>query len=159
MNRFKIIFLLTALACPWFGHPAFASGLPFGTGNDLLAACKPVLGPADTWEFEQGTCAGLVAGIYLGKEISSIRLSGNADSCIKSCSSSPEEFHCKARCNALFKAASWDFCVPKDVPVSQLVRVVVKYLEEHPAQLHNPAHGLVYASLKDAFPCTDSSNR
>ena len=149
---------LVGLTCLWHWHLAHASGLPFGTGNDLLAACKPLLGPADAWQFEQGTCAGLIAGIYLGKEISSIRLSGNTDRCIKSCISSSEVSLCKARCNALSKAASWDFCAPSQVPVDQLVRVVVRYLEEHPGQLHNPAHGLIYASFKEAFPCAESND-
>jgi hypothetical protein len=46
------------------------------------------------------------------------------------------------------------FCVPDSgIPVIQAMRVVVKYLKEHPEQLHEDGMGLTVAALKDSFPC------
>jgi hypothetical protein len=36
---------------------------------------------------------------------------------------------------------------------SQLERIVVKWLKEHPETLHNDAAPLVLIALHDAFPC------
>ena len=46
------------------------------------------------------------------------------------------------------------FCLPDSgIPVIQAVRVVVKYLKEHPEQLHEDGMGLTVAALIDSFPC------
>ena len=46
------------------------------------------------------------------------------------------------------------FCVPTDASDGQLVKVVTKYLNEHPEELHTDAAGLVANALQDAFPCS-----
>jgi hypothetical protein len=45
------------------------------------------------------------------------------------------------------------YCIPEGVTSGQGVRVVVKWLRNHPDKLHNSARVLVVASLADAFPC------
>jgi hypothetical protein len=46
------------------------------------------------------------------------------------------------------------FCVQKEgLETEQAVRVVVKYMEEHPEQLHLPKRLLVFLALSAAFPC------
>lgn len=45
------------------------------------------------------------------------------------------------------------FCVPKGAMLMQLVRVVEKYLREHPEQLHIHQAALVTKALQVAFPC------
>lgn len=46
------------------------------------------------------------------------------------------------------------FCLPESgIPVIQAIRVVVKYLQEHPDQLHEDAMVLTIAALKGSFPC------
>ena len=45
------------------------------------------------------------------------------------------------------------FCRPKGVNNGQLVRVVVKYLEENPESLHEWQFNLVLKALIEAFPC------
>ena len=44
-------------------------------------------------------------------------------------------------------------CIPDGVTPEQLRRVVVKWLEEHPENLHESAMGEVALALKNAFPC------
>lgn len=46
------------------------------------------------------------------------------------------------------------FCAPAKASSSQLVKVVTKYLNEHPEKLHFGAGGLVANALQDAFPCS-----
>jgi hypothetical protein len=47
-----------------------------------------------------------------------------------------------------------EFCAPTDgIPVIQGVRVVVKYLTDHPEQLHLNGMTVTWMALKDAFPC------
>lgn len=46
-------------------------------------------------------------------------------------------------------------CVPPErVSVRQVQRVVVKYLQEHPEQLHYTKFALVNIALNQAFPCS-----
>jgi len=56
------------------------------------------------------------------------------------------------------KSGLIQFCTPVDgIPVIQAVRIVVKYLKNHPEQLHENGMGLTVAALKDSFPCKASN--
>jgi hypothetical protein len=48
-------------------------------------------------------------------------------------------------------------CIPEKAPISQLARVLVKWLREHPERLHESKSGLTADALKDAFPCPAST--
>ncbi|MNJ01850.1 hypothetical protein D3C73_1616130 [compost metagenome] len=45
------------------------------------------------------------------------------------------------------------FCVPTTVTYAQLVRVVVKYLQDNPKDLNKGRMTLVWQALMDAYPC------
>ena len=45
------------------------------------------------------------------------------------------------------------FCPPPSVTPDQLVRVVVQYLEAHPARLHENFFQLAYQAMHAAWPC------
>ncbi len=45
------------------------------------------------------------------------------------------------------------YCVPDNVPVDQKIRVVVKFLNDHPERLHELAIVLTIEALQQAFPC------
>ena len=47
------------------------------------------------------------------------------------------------------------FCLPDQAEVDQLIRVAMKYLEDHPAQLHYNAAYALQVALREAFPCTE----
>ena len=53
-----------------------------------------------------------------------------------------------------FKGATAVFCRPNNSTNVQLVRIVVKYLQDHPEELHKDEFVLAIA-LRTAFPCTD----
>jgi hypothetical protein len=45
------------------------------------------------------------------------------------------------------------YCILNTSDRYQLIRVVTKYLNDHPATLNNPAGALVSNAMIDAFPC------
>ena len=45
------------------------------------------------------------------------------------------------------------YCMPHRVTVGQLERIVVKYLEARPEELHMSASSLVLTAYMQAFPC------
>ncbi len=48
------------------------------------------------------------------------------------------------------------YCLPEEAEFDQLVRVVVKWLEDNPASLHHNAAGLVRGAFSEAFPCPEA---
>ncbi len=55
----------------------------------------------------------------------------------------------------LFNIDQMDVCIPIEANAGQLVRVFLKYLDDHPEELHENATGLMIASWSFAFPCSD----
>jgi hypothetical protein len=49
--------------------------------------------------------------------------------------------------------ATLKFCPPKGAPVIQGIRVVVRYLENHPERLQDPFVALAYEAMSEAWPC------
>ena len=55
-----------------------------------------------------------------------------------------------------FKTSGMDApptCWPQPLKNQQLVRIVIKYLRDNPANLHAEPHILIMQSLRDAFKC------
>lgn len=48
------------------------------------------------------------------------------------------------------------YCVPEGVTMSQIKSIVLKYVQDHPEDLHYPSIGLVIVALNKAFPCPAS---
>ncbi|BCG88271.1 hypothetical protein MesoLj113c_43810 [Mesorhizobium sp. 113-3-9] len=49
-------------------------------------------------------------------------------------------------------------CVPTEVRTTQYARIVVKYLDAHPEELHQDGSYLAYIALNSAFPCKNVGN-
>lgn len=45
------------------------------------------------------------------------------------------------------------WCGTQEMQHIQLIRVAVKYLQDHPEQLHKPAAWLMVLAFREAFPC------
>ena len=45
------------------------------------------------------------------------------------------------------------FCLPEGATNIQKVRVIRKYISNHPEEAHNPAQGQALMALREAFPC------
>jgi hypothetical protein len=50
-------------------------------------------------------------------------------------------------------ALSTDACVPDKVTIGQAIRVIVKYVNDHPNNMHLDFKVLGEAALKQAWPC------
>jgi len=106
-------------------------------GNDVLDSCQIAVrnfddngGPAGE-RFDAGWCSGWVNGA-----LELTKLHNERTTLIKE------------------KPTLLQFCVGvPGIPVIQAMRIVVKYLKEHPEQLHEDGMGLTVTALKDAFPC------
>jgi len=48
---------------------------------------------------------------------------------------------------------SWSFCLPAEVTAEQEIRIVLKYIREHPEQAHELTVNLAIWALQTAFPC------
>jgi hypothetical protein len=46
-------------------------------------------------------------------------------------------------------------CVPRKVSIGELRAIVIKYLDEHPKELHNGAAGIVLNAVYKAYPCKE----
>ena len=96
------------------------------TGNELLDYCQNALDSdvSDDNSMTTGVCVGYIRAIYDQN---------------------------------LFEQAMYTrpqfFCIPQEASPKQVIRVVVKYLEDHPEELHRPAYWPVSIALPAAFPC------
>ena len=48
-------------------------------------------------------------------------------------------------------------CTPEEFEYSQIARVVVKRLEDHPETLHSSASPLAFTAIQQAFPCSKAA--
>lgn len=108
-------------------------GPVFADGNRLLSSCEVVLDSVNTSQisgdsYHAGFCLGFVQGVY--------QLNGAYQSWLK--------------------VDQPLFCTPPEgISNGQAVRIVNKYLQEHPEQLHEEEYFLVIKALREAFPCKD----
>ncbi len=48
------------------------------------------------------------------------------------------------------------YCVPKDASWPQLIRVLVKWLEDHPDKLDLPGYDVIHLAMSKSYPCPAS---
>ena len=106
-------------------------------GNLLLEQCQafldtPILATPNL-AYENGLAAGACIGYMTSVRDNNLRL------------------------NEVLKVAKSDlgYCLPSPLEGEQLIRVIVKYLEDNPAKLHTIAAPLVKAAFREAFPCPE----
>ncbi|WP_454834749.1 Rap1a/Tai family immunity protein [Pseudomonas lini] len=124
----KMMCTLALLATGWTGHV-------LADGNALLQQCKDALtvmdGGTGKSPFGGGVCLGKIDGTIDGIEVARGYYSA-----------------------ALGKTLSPFICWPKEpVAKEQQVRIVVKYLKEHPESLHESEASLITLAMAFAFPC------
>lgn len=101
------------------------------SGRTLLSECREAVTVLDTQRFgsatsafSAGVCMGYVAGF---DDLSAVY--------------------------SYFEDDPRTFCVPTEVSREQLIRVLVKYLQDNPARLHENRAILLNDAISDAFPC------
>jgi len=136
MRMVAVVLSVVALGSAQAPRQAHNGGVVLfgGTGSDLLTRCSDMgaLKVGDTVaplrlaeaKFHAGSCEGYIAGV----------------------SDTTQGYDSVAPKNRLY-------CLPSNVDMDQLIRVVKKWLEDNPSQLNLPAHILVKRALGEAFPC------
>ena len=108
-------------------------------GNRFLTHCSQLLKHADagfsaeTDSFDSEWCLAYMQGFSDGWEGSTLAHSKDY-----------EDYR---------KTAQTIFCIPAEVTLGQEIRVVVKWLQDHPERLHHEASAEIVAALRTAFPC------
>jgi hypothetical protein len=99
------------------------------TGEELLQKCKGIASKPTV--YESGFCAG-----YISATIETLSMWETSD------------FYSKRTHEQDAK-----FCFPDNVDNGQILLVFIKYLEDHPEELHKPANLLFVQAMRKAFPC------
>lgn len=102
-------------------------------GAEFLPDCQNILEKSESREYDSfstGYCLGVIQGTWDALFVASARVAAiGQESLLKMCP--PEE----------------------NISGDQAVRIVVKYLEDHPEELHIPLTYLVHRAFVAAFPC------
>jgi len=128
MKCFLVVFFLT------FPLSVLAqSGNGFGgmTGNDLLPMCQAGIDRAN------------------GKTIST-NMIPDAVRCLSYIQGFIDGFAVRDNVEEGMKPT---LCFPDGATGGQMVRIVTKWLEDHPARLHEPAWGLIFLAMQESFIC------
>ena len=131
-------YITTALLLLVLSSPAQA-GIS-DSGNELLPACKLALDPPNNESRRQADdalyCSAFVRGYVSGWGESAL----NAANKSKPYKGTPYELGL--------------YCIPGKVTTSQMIRIVVAYMERHPEELHKDPGRLIRFAINEAFPCT-----
>lgn len=96
------------------------------TGNDMLRNCAEFLKENNQIDgyFNSGVCAGFVSGV--------------ANTLAYARDASP---------------ATVKICIPDGFTIGQGIRILQKYLTDHPKDLHRSATALALTAYREAYPC------
>ena len=125
-----VIFFILALS----GEINAREGYPYVSGNDLIDNCENIEGNDFESAFNMGHCYGYILGVYDTIEI---------------------EIDQKLLPSGKHSISGY-YCLTTRLPYKQIVRVVVKYLQDNPKDLHTSAAILIDLALREAFgpnPC------
>jgi Rap1a immunity proteins len=126
------VLLSVALVCTLAGSLQ-AVDSPSDSGKDFLRLCTVIdknhREQTPLEELENMSCVGYIHGLSNGVEVGIEFAKGQNGSV-------PEPY-----------------CLPPEVEIKQLVRVVLKYIKAHPETAHKPTAYLAMAALQQAFPC------
>ncbi len=146
--------LILAVVLSLVVSPVAAQEDPLDSGAGLLSACKAAIA---AWEGAQGSPVGLIRAMqcraYIrgfdgGRQtteallLTAFQLRGETDW---------TEQAMKQALKGI--KTSRLVCVPDGAGVAQIVKTVVRYLEQHPEQLHVDPSFLVLPAMMEAFPC------
>jgi|HubBroStandDraft_1064217.scaffolds.fasta_scaffold168636_2 hypothetical protein len=104
------------------------------TGNELQSKCKHAVQetPSDlSSSWSAGLCAGYISGVVDSQAMWEA---------FEHVEKNYEQFH---------------YCMPAAATNEQALKIVVKYLDDHPERLHEPANILILEALHKAFPCAN----
>jgi len=137
-----------AIALAFFLMPQAASALGFSAidGNVMLKNCKAWVSLLDNPHFQGQDNPDNLRAISHGDMVDGASCVGYVMGVVD------DHFSCQINEKSPVDPTK-HFCLPDGVTPNQTVRVIVKWLEDHPARLHEKAIGLVLTALRENFPC------
>jgi len=106
-------------------------------GKTLYAACSSLKNEPTV---QSGYCVGYFTGVWEGMKLGialPIMIEGGQSAA-----------ELEGMSNQLLRV-----CMPPEVERGQMIDVVIKYLDNNPAERHGPARMLTWLALLEAFPC------
>jgi len=143
---FTTVFAFVFLVLP---HSAAAIGFSALDGNELLKQCKAYANLLNIPNVRDTDDPVVLRAMARGDFANGMHCLGYVTGVID------DHFNCQlgqASATAALDPTK-DFCLPDGVTPNQTVRVIVKWLEDHPARLHESAIELANKALKESFPC------
>ena len=130
-----LLICLAGFARPQAGSVTVTSR--FGTAERLVDSCKKVenlevdhMAAPSKEHYDVGLCSGFIIGVV-----------------------DAETYRAEVAQSFGQKDAHPAECVPSNATVTQLAKVIVKYGNEHPNELHTAAIDFVHGALMSGFPC------
>lgn len=131
--------------------PLRASAIGFSSynGNQMLKECNPWVSLMDNPKAQDTDNPDTLRAMARGDYVNGAHCLGYVQGVMD------DHFSCQL--NEPSSAGALDptkhFCLPDGVTPNQAVRVIVKWLEDHPARLQENAAELAGNALRDNFPC------
>lgn len=147
-HRFFLLATVSALVL-LISHRTFALGYSSLDGNELLKECKAYTNLFNLPNVRDTNDPDVIRAMARGDF-------ANGAHCL-GCITGVVDDHFNCQTSEASSTAAFDptkhFCLPDGVAPNQTVRVVVKWLEDHPARLHESAVELVLGALRENYPC------
>lgn len=125
---------------------AFASGVSAFDGNQLLKECKAYVNLLSLRDVQDKDDPDVLRAQARGDYV-------NGMHCLGYVTGVADSYQINEPPSTAALDPKKHFCLSDGVTPNQTVRVIAKWLEDHPARLHELAIGLVLSALKDNFPC------
>jgi hypothetical protein len=125
MKKLALKFVVASL---FLVCPAIAFGVHYSDGNHLQEVCNEAI------------------KLFDSRDEADVFNAGNCFGYIRAANDMYE---------VLVNSSNRTICIPSGIRAKQLIRIVDKYLEEHPEKLHNVGSLLVYESFQESFPCSE----
>lgn len=136
-----LFFAMTLLSVRGYGHTDHALPLDISaSGTNFLEICSAIEIPPDQMNVadvaNMDRCQGFMQGLEDGVAVATAVIQGS-----------------NPHLNLKGSIADLGICVPDQVNLLQGIRVVLKYIREHPEQAHLQSATLVFTADLQAFPC------
>ena len=99
------------------------------TGQQMQEKCKELIVDKPAPSFDGGFCAGFISAAI------------DDESMWRASDKEQKQTHILS------------FCIPQNGTNGQYLQVFLKYLDEHPEELHKPANFILHEAFSKAFPC------
>lgn len=136
------------------GGATNSRALEWMTGSELVTHCKEFY--EHPTSLDGIACASYVQGFLGGAEATDGVVAARARSQSSSGSSFTEraiQTRLRNRLERFGPTVYANYCLPRSVPNTEVIRNVIEYIANHPEAVDMSAQDVVYGALKEFYPC------